>query len=103
MILDAAKKQEVELKTHFNDSWSDEESVMDRVLQEDVKKELPSMNKSWQQQNKDGRLMDDILDVKTTTSPKKSKKFKNASFFKIKFGFVFILFDSSETINYLNI
>ncbi len=69
------------------DSWSDEERMMDQILQGDAPKDQPSMymaqNKSWQQQDEDERLMDEILGVDTTTSVKKSKKLKNCSFFEI--------------------
>ncbi len=98
MHLDAAKRQDDELEISSFDSRSDEEKIMDELLQEDLEDDqlLKNMtkNKSWQLRT------DEVVSVNTTMSPKKSKKFKNVSFFEINYGFVFRLFDSSETINY---
>ncbi len=81
---DAAKRQNVELKNGSFGSWSDEERLMDEILQKDEENNqlLKNMtqNKSWQQRDEDERLMDEILGVDTMKSPEKSKKLKRVSF-----------------------
>ena len=65
-------------------SWSDEEKLMDEILQEHVENDqlLKNMaqNNTWQQRDEDERLMDEILGVNTMKSPVKSKKLKWVSF-----------------------
>ncbi len=82
--LDAAKRQEVGLKNGLFGSWSDEEKLMDEILQEHVENDQlqknMAQNKTWQQRDEDERLMDEILGVDTMKSPEKSKKLKRVSF-----------------------
>ncbi len=75
MNLDAAKREEVQ--NDMYDSWSDEESTMDEILQVEAKNDQTlnmTRNKSWQQEDEDERLMDEILGVDAMKSPKKSEK-----------------------------
>ncbi len=82
--LDTAKRQEVGLKKSSFGSWSDEEKLMDEILQEEVENDQlqknMAQNKTWQQRDEDERLMDEILGVDTMKSPEKSKKLKRVSF-----------------------
>ncbi len=61
------------------DSWSDEERMMDEILQPVATKDQTlnmTQNKSWQQEDEDERLMDEILGVDAMKTPKKGKKLK---------------------------
>ncbi len=59
------------------DSWSDEERMMDEILQAKNDKRLNmTQKKSWKQQDEDERLMDEILGVDAMKTPKKGKKLK---------------------------
>ncbi len=75
MNLDAAKRQEV--YGDMYDSWSDEERMMDEILQAKNDKTLNmTQKKSWKQQDEDERLMDEILGIDAMKTPKKGKKLK---------------------------
>ncbi len=72
------------------DSWSDEESMMDEILQVEAKNDQTlntTQMKSWQHEDEDERLMDEILGVDAMKSPKKSKKLKISLSFKSSFSY----------------